>query len=246
MKKTRGVVMFGWALLGAVSMGCAVAPREEAASRSEPLLAGCAKDAQCEDGNPCTQNLCALGLCAPSLPVLGCCYEGECTDDETKDALAPVLTLPPSGCSTHDECEDHHPCTQNLCVAGTCASLPVLGCCLNGECAEPNGQGGEGGESSGSGGATGGSHQGSGGTGGVPPAAGRGGAADAGGAGAAGEASPSPLSNAPDWQMRGGGCSVTTADTRSSVHVALALGALVLVIGGRRRRSGSLRHSPRS
>jgi MYXO-CTERM domain-containing protein len=52
---------------------------EHSPSASEQaLVIGCSKDEQCEDGNPCTQNLCLTGLCGPALPVLGCCLDGQC------------------------------------------------------------------------------------------------------------------------------------------------------------------------
>jgi MYXO-CTERM domain-containing protein len=87
---------------------------------------GCSIDAQCDDGNPCTQNLCLIGLCLP-LPVVGCCYQGVCEEDGSAGAGGepPLVT---GGCSTNEQCDDNNECTQNLCVLGLCTTLPVLGC----------------------------------------------------------------------------------------------------------------------
>jgi hypothetical protein len=112
------------------------------------LPIGCSIDAQCEDGNPCTQNLCLIGLCLP-LPVLGCCYQGVCEDDGSAGAGGepPIVT---GGCSTNEQCADNNECTQNLCVLGLCTTLPVLncdgsagappvlGCSTNDECEDGN------------------------------------------------------------------------------------------------------------
>jgi len=109
---------------------------------------GCSADEQCQDGNPCTQDLCLIGLCLP-LPVLGCCYQGVCQDDGSAGAGgdAPIVT---GGCSTNEQCDDHNDCTQNLCVLGLCTTLPVLtcdgsggsppalGCSTNEECEDGN------------------------------------------------------------------------------------------------------------
>jgi hypothetical protein len=129
---TGVVVVLRLTLFSALSVGC-VTESEKPAAERQALLGACSKDSQCEDGNPCTQNACAVGLCLAALPVLGCCYEGDCTSNGD-GAVAPLIELPPLACSTDEECEDRHPCTRNLCVVGACAALPVLGCCLDGDC----------------------------------------------------------------------------------------------------------------
>src|SRR5690349_629248 len=147
-----------WALLGTVALaisafgGCGSSARSESpgASREEALLGGCSRHKDCEDANPCTQNLCVAGACLPALPVLGCCFNGECfgsagSGGSSSGGTAAVggavsiggaVSLGGAGeleCSVHADCEDPDPCTQNLCVVGACLTLPVLGCVLGGE-----------------------------------------------------------------------------------------------------------------
>jgi MYXO-CTERM domain-containing protein len=156
-----------WAFLGTVALaisafgGCSGdAPRESVgASREEALLGGCSKHKDCEDGNPCTQNLCVAGACLPALPVLGCCFNGDCFGSAGSGgssgsgsggtiALGGAVSIGGTvsiggalstggtvglDCSVHDDCEDNDACTQNLCVVGACVTLPVLGCVLGGE-----------------------------------------------------------------------------------------------------------------
>lgn len=180
-----------WAFLSTVSLaisafgGCSSEVQSESAgaSREEALLDGCAKHKDCEDGNPCTQNLCVAGACLPALPVLGCCFNGDCFDAAGSGGSASggsggavsiggaistggvvatggavsiggavstggvvstggavsiggTVSIGGSGellCSVHADCDDQDACTQNLCVAGLCLALPVLGCVLGGE-----------------------------------------------------------------------------------------------------------------
>lgn len=264
MKNSRGVVvvMCRLALFGALSVGC-VAHAEPTAAEREALLDGCSKDSQCEDGNPCTQNLCAIGICAPALPVLGCCYEGDCTSPDVEGAIAPIIELAPSGCSEHEDCEDGHPCTQNLCVAGECAALPVLGCCLDGDCdlglggssggGSTSGGSNGAGESSTAGAMSGGGASSAGGAstnGGSGPSTGGSGAATPGGSSAIGgsgatdagrDSSESGTAGAVsagadvDYQLQGGGCMVDYK-RRSSSYAATWLGALLAASGWLRAR----------
>ncbi|RYZ10294.1 MAG: hypothetical protein EOO73_01590 [Myxococcales bacterium] len=267
MKHSRGVVVVMGLALFALTVGC-MAQAEDAATERQGLLDGCSRDSDCEDGEPCTQNLCAIGVCAPALPVLGCCYEGACTAPDARDAVAPLVELPPSGCSQHDDCEDGHPCTQNLCVAGECAALPVLGCCLDGECsAGTGGSAGSGGSGSGAeaGASAGGGPSreptsagaaatdaggatvvaGAGASSGGSSAEGASKATDAGSrAMAPGEGAVSPPVD-DDYQLQGGSCALES-DPGTSPYVALL--GLVVVAARRargRRASGTapLRHS---
>lgn len=225
--------------LGAM-LGCTLTTARGASAQqlpgadSKPLIAGCSKHADCDDGNPCTQNLCVAGICAPALPVLGCCYEGECTalggeGGASAEPVAPIIEVPPSGCATDDDCEEGHPCTQNLCVAGECASLPVLGCCLNGVCASES-------------------------DGGAPsdePAAGgkRNAPKNESGSGGSGAQSPAgdPMTHAgsPEndadatsqeaWALEGGSCEMRAPTTHQAGFGALGLGLAYLLWAERRR-----------
>ena len=67
----------------------------------------CVKDADCNDGNTCTVDVC---------PVPG----GACGHDPT-----------PGCCLTAADCDDGNSCTQDACpvAGGACAHTPSLGCC---------------------------------------------------------------------------------------------------------------------
>ncbi len=152
------------ACVGGLFSGCNSSDQPETTERvqQEALLGPCSKHADCEDGNPCTQNLCTLGACLP-LPVLGCCFNGNCNVGGaggtaglgglgglgglagTGGVTAGTGGALPIGCSTDAQCQDGNPCTQNLCLVGLCLPLPVLGCCYQGVC-EDGGSAGAGGE----------------------------------------------------------------------------------------------------
>jgi hypothetical protein len=71
-----------------------------------PPPPGCTGSDDCDDGNPCTENLCdnGTGTCS-NPPIAGC--------------------VP---CDTVADCDDGDVCTENSCVAGRCVSDPVPGC----------------------------------------------------------------------------------------------------------------------
>jgi hypothetical protein len=239
MRGSRGVMrilavgaMLGYTLTTASGASAQPLPGADA----KPLLDGCSKHADCDDGNPCTQNLCVAGACLPSLPVLGCCYEGECTPlggegGAGAEPVAPIIELPPSGCSVDDDCEDGHPCTENLCVVGECASLPVLGCCLDGVCASESSGGAPNEEPA------------AGGKGGSAPKT-EGGSGGSGGSGAeapvedpvnqAGSGTDVPT-NHDAWAMEGGGCEMRAPTTHQAGFGMLGLGLAYLLWAERRR-----------
>jgi hypothetical protein len=244
MKSSRGVMRM--LAVGAV-LGCMLTTSGARAqglpgTGTKPLIDGCSQHADCDEGNPCTQNLCVAGLCVPALPVLGCCYNGECTPlggegGAGPEPVAPIIEVPPSGCATDDECEDGHPCTQNLCVVGECAALPVLGCCLNGDCANDSGgapsdepvTGGT--NSSGGTSASGGSNTPKG-MGGSTAAA----ANDDTDHSAGGDPSDT---NHDAWAMEGGGCEMRAPTSHQAGFGALGLGLAALLWVERRRERRS-------
>ena len=151
-----------WAFLGVAALtlsafgGCSSdSPRESIHTSREAVLGGCSKHADCEDGNPCTQNLCSVGVCLPAVPVLGCCFNGSCFGGAGSGGSGASASAGSAGssvggaggsagtatggttsglsCSVHAECDDHLACTENLCLIGLCVTLPVLGCVLGGE-----------------------------------------------------------------------------------------------------------------
>jgi hypothetical protein len=221
-----------------VMLGCTLTTASGASAQARPgadpsrLIDGCSRHVDCDDGNPCTQNLCVAGICAPALPVLGCCYDGECTPlggegGASSEPVAPIIEVPPSGCSVDDDCEDGHPCTQNLCVAGECASLPVLGCCLDGVCASDNSGGAPSGAPVTAGQANGPeSEGGKGGTASNTPAEEP--------ANQAGASEHAPASH-DAWAMEGGGCEMRAPTTHQAGFGLLGLGLAYLVWAERRR-----------
>jgi hypothetical protein len=72
----------------------------------------------CDDGNPCTDDLCDLtaGLCTHS--ATSCSDDSPCTDDTCDPALGCVFTPRDGACS------DANPCTlQDACLAGLCLGM---------------------------------------------------------------------------------------------------------------------------
>ncbi len=119
-------------------------PSPGAANGGEPVCGVCASDADCDDGDPCTENLCNEIACACSaLPVdcndgdactndactpgVGCTYdEVDCDDGDvcTDDTCNTML-----GCEHEDnaaDCDDDDECTDNdVCAAGECGGDAV-------------------------------------------------------------------------------------------------------------------------
>jgi outer membrane protein OmpA-like peptidoglycan-associated protein len=243
--------------------GCGYDAEHELAVKSAPIIAGCAKHTECEDGNPCTQNLCAVGVCAPALPVLGCCFDGACNAEGGAPAVQPIDV--PAGCSTDEQCEDANPCTQNVCAVGLCAVLPVLGCCFHGECGGA-GEGGAGNSTAGagnpnSGGNGNGGKDGSGNSAGEgatgsetaagsapvggagEPRSGLGDGAAANQAGAASENDGQPGGDDTVWVMQGGSCSVGAPGGKRLGYLSLlgfALAVAVVRRRGKRRAASAL------
>ena len=95
----------------------------------------------CDDGNPCTDDLCdpLSGLCS-NVMIPGCCQtDGECTDGDvcTIDACVDwqcVNTFDgtiPGCCQIDEDCDDGDPCTDDLCYFTQCWHTPNSnpGCC---------------------------------------------------------------------------------------------------------------------
>jgi outer membrane protein OmpA-like peptidoglycan-associated protein len=263
-----GTCILGFvAFIATAVTGCEGERSGPSGSQQQALVLGCAQHSQCEDDDPCTQNLCAAGLCAPPLPILGCCFEGDCTGAGGDGGGGAPTSTVGLDCDQDAKCEDDNPCTQNLCAVGLCVALPVVGCCFLGQCVD-DGEGGSGGQAGeiGAGGnhePAGGAGTGQGGTngqggsgiahagesqlgsgGGDDGEGGRatggsgapssqagtdGSAASAGDEGRAGGAAAST-----EWIMEGGGCSLSRP--RSDGSQLLLLVALGAVLARQRRR----------
>ena len=64
----------------------------------------CLADADCDDGDDCTDNLCT---------------DNQCVDNEIADC-----------CRDNSECDDTNPCTSDSCESLSCTSQAIVGCCL--------------------------------------------------------------------------------------------------------------------
>ena len=148
-----------------VDSGCSAAEPVCDPSRS-PLACGeCARDADCDDGNACTLDLCEVGACMGSTVSAGeACQEGYCNgvpgeeacvaciDDGPGDAVdlgcserAPACdtSLAPAqctGCLTNADCDDGISCTTDVCNgSGACVRTANDELCPDsGDACQPN------------------------------------------------------------------------------------------------------------
>jgi hypothetical protein len=124
----------------------------------------CGIDADCQDGNNCTDDLCLDGICA-ALPRHGCCEaDADCDDgnyctEDSCDGLICTHTDNSNACDDGDACtdgdscaagvcsgvsvlcDDGNACTGDSCYEGECLSTytPAAGCCvLDSDCADGN------------------------------------------------------------------------------------------------------------
>jgi len=83
---------------------------------------GCLQNSACDDGDPCTLELCEDGACFH--PTLFCWDGDPCTDD-TCDPVGGCMFLPIpecAGCTSPVSCDDGNSCTYNDCVNQYCVS----------------------------------------------------------------------------------------------------------------------------
>ena len=108
----------------------------------------CATQADCDDGNSCTNDLCLVdGLCDHT-PVEGCCNtDGDCDDglfcttdscDVASHTCGYVESADPLCCNTDVDCIPADPCMRYMCYTSTNLNLqwcrygpPEIGCCTN-------------------------------------------------------------------------------------------------------------------
>jgi hypothetical protein len=106
-----------------------------------PEAVACTGPADCDDGNPCLQDLCdtTTGLCFhPRAPDgTPCPDEG---DPATVDQCiaGACAHVPGPSCTTDWECEDGDPCTTDACREGRCVAETRPDCCRrDGDCMWP-------------------------------------------------------------------------------------------------------------
>lgn len=146
------IYTIGFSVLGFV--GCEVDVDAEGGSARQALLENCKTAQDCEDGDPCTNNVCTLGQCLPPVLVIGC-DPGEGGAPSGSGGVlntAGVLngagtssggalntggtglgfggTVTQVACSEDRDCSDGDSCSTNLCVLDVCVVLPVVDCVL--------------------------------------------------------------------------------------------------------------------
>ena len=77
----------------------------------------CDQAADCDDGNPCTKDLCTDGECAYEFFPSDCDDGDACTTDD--------MCLNGACVGTPMDCDDGDACTEDLCKAGTCSNKPL-------------------------------------------------------------------------------------------------------------------------
>jgi hypothetical protein len=119
-----------------------------------PILAACADDVGCDDGDACTADACSPEGCvyeplcpdvsglegpcdAPDAAADCCTGDADCEDgdgatiDLCEGALCTV-TMNPDACASAADCDDGEACTAETCVAGVCEYAGAFGegCCV--------------------------------------------------------------------------------------------------------------------
>jgi sugar lactone lactonase YvrE/subtilisin-like proprotein convertase family protein len=108
----------------------------------------CTTNASCDDGAACTADSCTVEHACSHAQAAGCCTPGassdllvgpcgallpaSCTYWQCSQAGQCVLSTKTANCcSTHPECDDGAPCTNDFCIGGLCKHNPILlqGCC---------------------------------------------------------------------------------------------------------------------
>lgn len=88
----------------------------------------CSEDEQCQDGNPCTSDLCVDNTCVNG--IAGCSVDHECPSGQICSDCNCTSVIPVGYCWRNSDCNDNVTCTLDLCEHDrTCSSLAVPGCC---------------------------------------------------------------------------------------------------------------------
>ena len=94
----------------------------------------CMNNADCDDGDPCTEDACEEGYCL-HYAIAGCCVaDAQCDDGKacTTDACVDNVCQHgdvPDCCETAADCDDSDACTEDACVGHVCQNAALEGCC---------------------------------------------------------------------------------------------------------------------
>ncbi|MEK6675879.1 MAG: hypothetical protein AABZ47_09530, partial [Planctomycetota bacterium] len=96
----------------------------------------CLNNADCDDVNPCTDDICTLGVCSNPNNMLPCsdglfctltddCSGGVCvgSGDPCPGQLCNEITNACVDCLTNADCNDGNPCTDDICLVGACTTV---------------------------------------------------------------------------------------------------------------------------
>ncbi len=102
------------------------APADAAADAVVP----CATSAACEDGNPCTQDVCIAADGCVHYPISGLCSDGDPCTALDKCLKGACLGTPACGmpCSAATDCDDGDPCSHDFCTGAAGCSHTAKNC----------------------------------------------------------------------------------------------------------------------
>jgi hypothetical protein len=97
---------------------------------------GCTTDDECDDGNPCTDNVCSDGICVRSNNTASCDDGDACTENDVCEE---------GSCSgSPRNCDDLNSCTDDTCVDGVCTHSNNRDRCDDGDACTQNDRCGDG------------------------------------------------------------------------------------------------------
>ena len=108
----------------------------------------CLKDTDCNDGNPCTTDVCPApaGKCTHTARPACCARDSDCDDrnqcttDRCPMAGGMCQNTNVKGCCNVDaDCNDGNLCSEDRCANNKCSNPPIAGCCnANADCDDQN------------------------------------------------------------------------------------------------------------
>jgi hypothetical protein len=115
---------------GAPNVWSGGAASQNFAALRAPLTFACSVDADCADGNPCTDDACVGGHCVTTPNTAACDDGNPCTGGDVCSGRVCRGTTVGSCCQSACACEDSSVCTLDFCGPAGCQHSPV--CALSG------------------------------------------------------------------------------------------------------------------